>query len=67
MPIQAPTGTSHGSSYKNKIREYLIQKLGVKDLLPETWVGIQQKSLAIAKKFEIHYVVQNRPDSERPN
>ncbi len=66
IPIKIPTGTSHGSSYKNKIREHLIQKLGVKDLLPETWVETQEKGPVVAKKFEIYYVVQNKSELEEP-
>jgi len=58
FPIQKIQGKSQGAVYKNKIREYLIEKLGVHDLLPHSWAVTAKKDKLITKKFDIHYVVQ---------
>ena len=60
MPIKKDLTKKKGKGalYKNKIREYLLQKLGVHDFLPKTWFSIQSSKNEIIKKFDIHYVEQ---------
>jgi len=41
--------------WKNKIRKYLIEKLGVKDLLESTWININELDSKITKKYRIWY------------
>lgn len=62
LPIPTVTEAKRkGSLYKNKIREYLLSKLGVNDLLPHTWASNEIKKTEIYKKFNIHYVAQVKP------
>ncbi|MEI9477295.1 MAG: hypothetical protein WCO26_12040 [Deltaproteobacteria bacterium] len=60
MPIkeEASKKKGRGALFKNGIREYLLQKLGVPDFLPKTWFSIQDSKKDIIKKFDIHYVKQ---------
>jgi len=65
LPIQT-AGKKKGALYKNKIREYLVSKLGVKNLLPEIWVHGEIEKEEIYKKFNIHYVAQAREEETKP-
>lgn len=58
FPIKDSAGQVKGASYKNKIREYLAAKLGLPDLLPETWKLAEKNANPIIKKFNVHYVKQ---------
>ncbi len=60
IPIEATGKKNKGSIYKNRIREYLITKLGVSDLLPQTWSNATTKKSKIFQKFNVHYVAQAR-------
>jgi len=42
------------NKWKNKIRKHLIDKLGIKNLLRETW-GKRKNTVKISKKFRIWY------------
>ena len=64
LPILPSGPKRKGSLYKNKIREYLVSKLGVRDLLPETWKADEIGGMEIYKKFNIHYVVQAKRSEE---
>ncbi len=65
LPIQT-ADKKKGALYKNKIREYLVSKLGVKNLLPETWATEDIEKEEVYKKFNIHYVVQARQEEGKP-
>ncbi len=64
FPIEPMEGKKKGSLYKNKIREYLISKLGVTNFLPDTWTTDGIEKTDVFKKFNIHYVMQVRKDRE---
>lgn len=59
VPIKSVRGKRKSSLNKNKIREYLVKRLNVEDLTPDTWVMDANKVTEdIRKKFNIRYVVQ---------
>lgn len=60
FPIKGSNEKRKGSLYKNQIREYLVSKLNVNDLLPKTWAIDGVEKIEIFKKFNIHYVVQKK-------
>ena len=62
FPIKSEGKTNKGALYKNKIREYLVSRLGVPDLLPKTWTTGGVEKSDIFKKFNIHYVAQDKRD-----
>lgn len=64
LPIQPDGAKRKGSLYKNKIREHLVSKLGVENLLPDTWTTDGVEKTQIYKKFNIHYVVQTKRTEE---
>ena len=66
MPIVKVPGKKKGSLEKNNVREYLIKRLGVKDLLLNTWAfDAKNVSDQTRTKFNVRYVVQakNKTDS----
>ncbi len=65
MPIVKVPGKKKGSLEKNNIREYLIGKLGVKDLNLQTWAfNAKNVSEQIRKKFNIRYVEQTKNETD---
>ncbi len=50
-----------GSMNKNLVREYLVKKIGIRDLTVNTWVEASKKvSVKIRNKFNIRYVKQSK-------
>lgn len=67
LPIASVGAKKKGALYKNKIREYLVSKLGIENLLPNTWTKDEIERAEIYKKFNIHYVMQaKRREEESP-
>jgi hypothetical protein len=63
IPIARTKGKRKGSEHKNYIREYLVSKLGVKDLTLDTWsTELNKVSKEMRNKFNIRYVIQAKKE-----
>ena len=57
-------GKKKGSLHKNRLRQYLIGKLGVGDLTLNTWANdLKKVEKEVRSKFNIRYVTQAKKEN----
>lgn len=64
VPIQQVKGKRKGALHKNRLRDYLIHRLGVEALTLDTWSDdLNKVSKETKKKFNIRYVIQAKKEN----